>query len=174
MRPEVGRGDPAYTLPHDSEEDFAWASLILGSSLLAQRIQDILALLQVMRNDARLAGRRIVMAAHARLTVPALFAFAACPLADSLYLAGGLISYQNLLETENYREPLASFAWDLFHHTDLPLLAAQAAPRRVHLSGAVDATGNTVDVSFVRRIYSGENVEFSITAAWDEAAFAAL
>lgn len=174
MRPEVGRGDPAYTVPHDSEEDFAWASLILGSSLLAQRVEDILAVLQAMRNDTRVTGRRIVMAARARLTIPALFAFAASPLADSLYLAGGLISYRNLLETENYREPLASFAWDLFRHTDLPSLAAQAAPRRVHLAGAVDAAGNTVDLSLVRRIYPGENVQFSTLAAWDEAAFAAL
>jgi hypothetical protein len=174
MRPEVGRGDPAYTVPHDSEEDFAWASLILGSSLLAQRVQDILAVLQAMRNEPRIGGRRIVMAARARLTVPALFAFAASPLADSIYLAGGLISYQHLLETENYREPLASFAWDLFRRTDLPLLAAQAAPRRVHLAGPVDATGVTVDTSLVRRIYSGENVRFSALPAWDEAVFTTL
>ncbi|MGI9072316.1 MAG: hypothetical protein ACR2JB_13610 [Bryobacteraceae bacterium] len=72
---------------------------------------------------ARATGRRIVMAARERLAVPALFAFAMSPVADLLYLAGGLLSYQDLLETENYREPLASFGWDLFRRTDLPLLA---------------------------------------------------
>jgi dienelactone hydrolase len=174
MSPEVGRGDPAYTVPHDSEDDFAWASLILGSSLLAQRVEDILAVLQALRNDSRMVGRRIVLAARARLTVPALFAFAVSPLADSLYLAEGLISYQNLLETENYREPLSVFAWDLFRRTDLPLLAAQAAPRRVHLAGPVDAAGNTVHASMVRRIYSSGNIDFSASPAWDEEAFAAL
>jgi hypothetical protein len=174
MRPEVGRGDPAYTIAHDSEEDFAWASLILGDSLLAQRVRDILAVLQAMGNEPRVAGRVIVMAARDRLTVPALFAFAASPLADSLYLAGGLISYQNLLETENYREPLANFGWDLFRRTDLPLLAAQAAPRRIHVAGAVDASGNAMDLSFVRRIYSSENVQFSAAPAWDEGALGAL
>jgi dienelactone hydrolase len=174
IRPEVGRGDPAYTVPHDSEEDFAWASLILGSSLLAQRVQDIFAVLQAMRNESRIAGRRIVIAARGRLTVPALFAFAASPVADSLYLAGGLISYQNLLETENYREPLASFDWDIFRRTDLPLLAAQAAPRTVHLAGAVDGAGNTVDASLMQQIYSGENVQFSALPAWDEAVFGTL
>jgi hypothetical protein len=174
MRPEVGRGDPAYTVPHDSEEDFAWASLIFGSSLLAQRVEDILAVLQAMKNEPRMVGRRIVMAARARLTVPALFAFAASPIADSLYLAGGLISYQNLLETENYRVPLANFGWDLFRRTDLPLLAAQAAPRRVHLAGVVDGAGNPVDLSLVRRIYSNENVRVSAVSAWDEGVLGAL
>ncbi|MGI8958263.1 MAG: alpha/beta hydrolase family protein [Bryobacteraceae bacterium] len=174
MRPEVGRGDPAYTMPHDSEDDFAWASLILGNSLLAQRVQDILAVLQAMRNEPRIAGRRIIMAARARLTVPALFAFAASSLAESLYLAGGLVSYQNVLDTEIYREPLASFGWDLFRRTDLPLLAAQAAPRRVHLAGVVDAAGNPVDLSLVRRIYSSENVHVSAIPAWDEAGFRTL
>jgi len=174
MRAEVGRGDPAYTVPHDSEEEFAWASLILGSSLLIQRVQDILAVLQAMRNESRIAGRRIVMAARGRLTVPGLFAFAASPLADSLYLASGLISYQNLLETENYRAPLASFEWDVFRRTDLPLLAAQAAPRSVHLAGPVNAAGNVVDASLVQRIYSGANARFSAFPAWDETAFAAL
>ncbi|MFL6353745.1 MAG: alpha/beta hydrolase [Bryobacteraceae bacterium] len=174
MRPEVGRGDPAYTVPHDSEDDFAWASLILGNSLLAQRVQDILALLQAMRNEARIAGHSIVVAARGQLAVPALFAFAASPIADSLYLAGGLISYQNLLETEDYREPLANFGWDLFRRTDLPSLAAQAAPRRIHLAGPVDGSAKTVDASLVRRIYSSENVRLSPLAAWDEAALSAL
>lgn len=174
MRPEVGRGDPAYTVPHDSEEDFAWASLILGNSLLAQRVQDILAVLQAMRNEPRTTGRRIVIAARERLTVPALFAFAMSPLANSLYLAGGLVSYQNLLETENYREPLASFAWDLFRRTDLPLLTAQAAPRRVHLAGPVDGAGNRMDLSLVRRMYSSGNIQVSAVPAWDEAALGAL
>jgi len=50
------------------------------------------------------------MAARERLAVPALFAFPMSPLPDSLYLAGALILYQNLLETEKYREPLANFA----------------------------------------------------------------
>jgi len=173
-RPEVGRGNPAYTIPHDSEEDFAWASLVLGNSLLAQRVEDILALVQALSNEPAVIGRHLIIAARGRLTIPALFAFAASPLADSLYLAGGLISYQNLLETEYYRQPLASFAWDLFRRTDLPLLAAQAAPRRVHLAGALDGSGNALDLSLVRHIYSGQNVQFSALPAWDEAALDSL
>lgn len=170
MQPEVGRGSPEYTVSRDSEEDFAWASLILGKSLLSQRVEDIVALLQAISNESRFAGRRIAVAARGRLTIPALFAFAASSLADSLYLAGGLVSYRNLLETENYQAPLSNMEWDLFRHVDLPALAAQAAPRRVHLAGAVDAAGKPLNALSIRRNYSGENVSFSNSAGWDVAA----
>jgi hypothetical protein len=173
-RPEVGRGNPGYTIPHDSEEDFAWASLILGDSLLAQRIQDILCVAQAMRNEPGFGSAPLALAARGRLTVPALFAFAASSQIHSLYLAGGLLSYRNILDTENYRQPLANFAWDLFRLTDLPKLVAQASPRRVHLAGAVDAANNRADVTAVRNIYSGENVEISAEPNWEESVFRSL
>ena len=168
-RPEVGRGNPAYTIPHDSEEDFAWGSLILGDSLLAQRIEDILAAAQAMRNEPSLGGH-LTVAARGRLTVPALFAFAASSSIDSLYLAGGLASYQNLLGTENYHEPLSNFAWNLFRVTDLPQLAKDAAPRRIHLAGAVDAANSLMDTAVLRSIYSAGNIEISASPDWDEKA----
>lgn len=168
MRPEVGRGNPGYTIPHDSEEDFAWASLILGDSLLAQRVEDILALAQALRNEPAFGNRRLTVAARGRLAVPALFAFAASPGIDSLYLVNALVSYRNLLETENYRQPLSIFAWDLFRFTDLPELAAQAAPRRIHLASSVDAANNRIDLSVLRKIYPAKNIEISAEPRWDE------
>jgi hypothetical protein len=54
------------------------------------------------------------------------------------------------------------------------LLAAQAAPRRVHLAGVVDGAGNPVDLSFVRRIYSSENVQVSAEPAWNQAGLGSL
>jgi dienelactone hydrolase len=173
-RPEVGRGNPGYTIGHGSEEDFAWASLILGSSLLAQRIEDILALAQGIRNHDSARTGSLILAARGRLTVPSLFAFAASTLMDSLYLAGGLHSYKNLLETEQYRVPLSNFAFNLFRKTDLPLVAAEAAPRPVHLAGVVDASGNRLDIPAVRAAYPTNNVRISIEPAWDEVTFGSL
>jgi dienelactone hydrolase len=173
MRPEVGRGNPGYTIEHDSEEDYAWGSLILGMSLLRQRVEDILALTQALRNDARSANRRIVIGARGRLTIPALLAFAASPLADSLYLAGGLVSYRRLLETEEYSQPLSIFEWNIFRQTDLPQLAEEAA-RPIYLAEMTDARGNRMDVEMVRRIYRSNNIRFSPQPAWDLSAFEAL
>ena len=174
MRPEVGRGNPSYTIPHDSEEDYAWASLILGTPLLSQRIIDILALVQAMRNEKMLANRRLVLAARGQLTVPALFAFTIATELDSLYLAAGLASFKDLLETELYKQPLANFAWNLFRATDLPLLAGQAQGRRIHLAGAVGGDDKPLPVPSVRAIYPSNNVSISGSAAWDEGSFAAL
>jgi dienelactone hydrolase len=167
-RPEAGRGNPAYTISHESEEDFAWASLILGESLLAQRITDILALVEALKT----ANRPLALAARGRLSVPALFAFAASKDVASLYLAGGLSSFRSVLETEIYSQPLSNFAWDLFRRTDLPLLATQSAPRRIHLAGAVDASERPVAADELRRIYSSTNVEISDGPAWDERSLA--
>ena len=169
-RPEVGRGNPAYTIPHDSEEEFAWASLILGDSLLKQRTHDILAIAQAMHNEPALRNTPLVLAARGRLTVPALFAFATFSQIDSLYLAGGLVSYRDILNTENYRQPLSNFAWNLFRLADLPELAVQAAPRHIHLAGAVGAANNRLDANEVRNLYSGPNVEISADPDWDEKA----
>jgi hypothetical protein len=166
-RPEVGRGNPEYTIPHDAEEEFAWASLILGNPLLSQRVTDILALVRAVKN-AYSVNAPLTLAARGRLTVPALFAFAATPDIGSVYLAGALVSFQSVLETEMYRQPLANFAWDLFRFTDLPLLAAQSAPRPIHLAGAVDAANNRISLAELRRIYSSANVRFSSEPAWDD------
>jgi dienelactone hydrolase len=173
-RPEVGRGNPGYTISHDSEEDFAWVSLMFGDSLLEQRIRDILAIVQAVRNEPGFGNRNIGVAARGRLTVPALFAFAASSQIDSLYLAGGLTSYQSLLDTENYRQPLSNFAWNLFRLTDLPKLAAQAAPRRVHLAGAVDGANKRVDPAVVQNVYLSKNVAISAEPAWDEGALSSV
>jgi hypothetical protein len=167
-RPEPGRGNPAYTIPHASEEDFAWASLILGDSLLAQRVTDILALVQTLKAE----NTRLALAARGRLCLPALFAFAASNDLASLYLVGGLASFRNLLETEIYDQPLSNFAWDLFRLTDLPVLAAQSALRHIHLAGAIDASGRPVAADMLRQIYSSENVTISDAPAWDEASLA--
>lgn len=167
-RGEVGRGDPGYTIPHNAEEEFAWGSLILGDPLLAQRISDILAFVRTIRNRPGHSSAPIALAARGRLTVPALFAFAASEEIGTLYLAGGLVSFRNLLETEMYAQPLASFAWNLFAATDLPALAKESAPRRIHLAGMTDASGNPMKIEELRRAYPGENVTFSAAPDWDE------
>ena len=61
----------------------------------------------------------------------------------------------------------------MLQKTDLPQIAEKAA-RAIHLAGTVDARGNTMDVSAVRRIYGAGNIRFSAEPAWDEEALQAL
>jgi hypothetical protein len=82
-----------------------------------------------------------------------LFAAALDPSIQGLYLCGGLVSFQNLIETEVYNYPFANFIPNLLNHTDLPKLATSMAPRKVVLAGTIDAAGDTMEPSTVRNVY---------------------
>ena len=93
------------------------------------------------------------VAAAGQLTVVALFAAAIDPAIDELYLASPLVSYRDIVETENYTFPLAGFLPGVLLHTDLPEIAASLAPRKVCLAGTVSAQGTLMEIAAVRKIY---------------------
>jgi dienelactone hydrolase len=166
LDPEFGRGSSGYQRSHQSEENYAWASLILGSPLLGQRVTDILAVIQALANYPALAGRKLRLAAQGKMTVPAAFAAALSPRVDSLYLSGGLVSYRSLVNTENYFYSFANFAPKLLLHTDLPEVIAGLAPRPVALAGTVDAAGSRVEANRVGELYRSANVRVLERADW--------
>ena len=167
LAPEFGRGSPGYTRPHESEEDYAWASLILGRSLLGQRVADILALVAGLRKHTALGSRHIVVAARGKITVPAAFAAALDKDISELYLAGGLVSFRSIVDAEAYSHSFANFVPGLLRHTDLPDVVASLAPRRVTLAGAVDAQGDAMESSAIRTIHSGGHVVVRDKGDWD-------
>jgi pimeloyl-ACP methyl ester carboxylesterase len=155
--PAYSTGAADYAGWHQHEENYAWASVILGKPLVGQRVTDILAIAAALRRYPGTAGRPIHIAAQGKLTVPAVFAAALDPEIKSLYLAGGLVSFQNLVETEIYQHPFANFVPDLLNHTDLPEITASLGPRQVTLAGTVDATGSPMQLDAVRSIYQSAN-----------------
>jgi pimeloyl-ACP methyl ester carboxylesterase len=172
--PEFSPGAAGYAAWHEKEENYAWSSLIFGSPLVGQRVTDILALVASVRRYPETAGRPIHIAALRKLTVPALFAAALDSEIESLYLAGGLVSFQDVVNTEFYSHPFANFVPGLLNHTDLPEVAASVAPRRITLAGFVDAKGFTMPVDAVRAHYKSasekgnllvrEHAEWSVEA----------
>ena len=175
LSPEVGRGNRFYTIPHSAEEEYAWASLILGKPLVGQRVTDLLAFVRGFDSMEVTRGRRIVVAASESLTVPALFAAALEPRIETVYLSGGLVSFQSILDVEEYKHPTANFLKGVLRILDLPGLASLAAPRRVVLAGAVDGAGSPVPIADVRRAYAGApSIEVRPEGAWDFAALSAL
>jgi len=172
LTPEFGRGSAGHNRSHNSDEDYAWASFILGESLVGQRVTDLLAVIRGLRaTRPDLASRRVLVAARGTATVIAQFAAALEPAVGALYLAGGIASYQRIVDSETYTYPLGNFVPDLLRHTDLPDLAAAISPRRVVLAGAVDAAGRTLPVAEVRPEYAGAaNVDVRPDALWNEAA----
>jgi dienelactone hydrolase len=173
--PEASRGSLHYALSHSREEAYAWASLILGKPLIGQRVTDIVALVRAIGALDATRGRRIVVAALGALTVPALFAAALEPRIERLYLAGGLVAFESLLDFEEYRHPTANFIPGILNVCDLPALAAAVSPRRILLAGAVDGAGSPMPAAEVRRRYAGAaSVEVRPEPSWDAPALAAL
>jgi len=169
LRPAAGQGPPGHTIPHASEEDYAWASLIFGRPLLGQRVADILALVHALKNRGKIA-----IAANGRLTVPALFAAALTKDIECVYLSGGLCSFRDIVETENYKQPLANLIPNVLAHADLPQLAWAVAPCRVHLAAATGADGKPKPLDALRKMYPHSNVELSKEAGWNVERFLQL
>jgi dienelactone hydrolase len=151
--PEFSPGAADYAGWHQEEENYAWGSLILGEPLVGQRVTDVLALVAALRRHPAMAGRPVYIAALGKLTVPALFAAALEREIKGVYLCGGLVSFQNLVETEFYSHSFANFVPSLLNHTDLPEVAASLAPRRITLAGPVNAMGKTMEIDAARAIY---------------------
>jgi hypothetical protein len=168
VAPEYRRHAARNAREHANDEMWAWSSLILGKPLAGHRVTDLLAVVQGLRLRPDLKGRRLILAARGFPAVPALFAVAIEPAIDGLYLAGGLVSFQSIVDTEDYDQPFGNFVPNLLLHTDLPELAASLAPRRVVLAGAVDGAGHRLAPDEVRKHYSGAvHVEVLPDALWD-------
>ncbi len=165
LSPEYGRGNPAYTGYHQNEENYAWASLILGRPLLSQWVQDVRTLVRALRRRAEAGGRALILAAQGKVTVPALMAASLEPGVSTLYLSGGLVSVRSIVDTEDYTHTLANMIPRLLQHTDLPEIAASLSGTRLLLAGAVDAAGKSLSDAEVRRLYPAAHI--LPRAGWD-------
>ena len=185
LSPEYSRGSARHGGAHRSEQHYAWSSMILGKPLLGQRVTDIVATVRALGLRKDLVSGGLVLAARGILTIPALFAAALEPAIGAVYLAGGLVSYRNIMETEEYlggsyhnagnneNDLFGAFVPGLLKHTDLPEAAAAIAPRRVTLAGAVDAAGKKMDAGEVARVYAAAgSVRVLSEGAWSAAALA--
>jgi hypothetical protein len=170
LTPEFGRHAARNAREHANDEMWAWASLVLGKPLAGQRVTDLLAVVEGLRARPDLKGKRLVLAARSTPCVPAVFTAAIEPAIDALYLAGGLVSFESIVETEDYNHPFGNFVPNLLLHTDLPELVASMAPRRVVLAGAVDGAAQRLAPDLVRKQYAGlAHVEVLADALWDPA-----
>lgn len=166
LEPQFSSGAAGYERSHQREENYAWASLILGHSLLSQRITDILALTEALTGAYGQA--KLTIAAREKMTVPALCAAALQPRISKLYLARHLVSWRSVTELEIYNQALANFVPDVLRHADLPQIARSIAPRPVIVAGPLDASGKAVARAQAPYADVREN------AAWDFATLSQL
>ncbi|HKA00231.1 MAG TPA: hypothetical protein VKE70_27155, partial [Candidatus Solibacter sp.] len=136
LEPQYASGSVGYARGHQSEENYAWAALILGRSLLGQRTTDIIGITQALAPAYPRAS--IALAARDRMTVPALCAASLEPRIAKLYLARHLGSWRSVVETPEYSCPLANMVPDALRVADLPQIARSIAPRPVTIANAWD------------------------------------
>jgi hypothetical protein len=173
LRPEFSSGAPEYAAEHEQEENYAWASLVLGRSLLGQRVTDLLGITKAVQ--AYFPGvKQTLLATGGHLTVPALCAGLLNPDIGRLLLSGHLISWSDIVETEMYTAPFANFVPDVLAATDLPEIAAAMSPREIILAGTVDAAGERMTEGRVRESYRTSNVIIRPAADWSKELFLSL
>ncbi len=128
LRAAYSSGNPAYVGDHESEDAYAWASLILGKPLLAQRVEDILAWHDALRAHYK---RPVAIAASGKMTTPAIIAAAIEEKCSSLYLTGGLQSFSSLIVEEEPAEAFANWIPNSVPSQDLEGLLKRISPRPV-------------------------------------------
>jgi dienelactone hydrolase len=125
LAPEFPRHSARHAVWHQTEEAYAWASLMLGRPLLGQRVTDLIAIVRA------LSVPKITLAASGKMTVPALFAAALEPHIGRLVLSGGVASFRSLVDAIQPEIPAANIIPGLLRHFDLPQLEAAVKPVRL-------------------------------------------
>ncbi len=140
MTPEYSPGASNHARTHNSEQHYAWASLILGEPLATQRLSDIEAVIRFLQRHTK--HSQIHLAARGILTTPALFAAALNPSIAATLLSNALATFREILEAAEFpgggyflppsqqsQDLFGAFLPGLLTKTDLPAIAATLAPR---------------------------------------------
>jgi hypothetical protein len=146
LQGQFAPGAVGYARGHANEDEYAWASLILGRSLLGQRTTDIAAYAQAIGREYPQA--KLVLAARDKMTVPALCAAALSQEVSRVYLARALPSWRSVAENENSTCQVANVVPGALAVADLPQIARSLAPRQV-------TTGDSWDIAALTRAVTG-------------------
>ena len=136
LLPEYPRHNPRYARDNQSDEAYAWSSLVLGRPMLGQRVTDLLAVVRAIQGPVQIAAR-------GSMSVPALFAAELASAIQNVFVSGGPKSYRELLDAED-AGPTANLIFGVLEHVDLPDLAVGRVQRSSEWS--TDALASFVNV----------------------------
>lgn len=147
---ETIRSKPGDTL----EFEVATNCLMLGRSLLAQQVHDLIAFLNHLdRGVNRFTTKVTVAASGVRTSLVALFAAALDDRIGRVILDGLLLNYKSVIGVENAAIPIGAYVFGILRHFDLPYAAMLVAPRPLIINRSVDATGAEITIENVREAY---------------------
>jgi hypothetical protein len=143
-------------------------AVMLGTSLVAQRAQDIQRGFRLLESRAGVDRQRIYGAAQGNAAAAMLHAAAAgVPLAG-LLLDGMLASYRSVTESPIHKGIFESIVPGAIGDYDLPGLAALLAPGRLIVVDAISPMGQRLPAAAVRGEYKSVAGAQVVTRAADE------
>ena len=151
--PRPPKGGPVFYQQMDLDDRFAWANLVLGASVIGQRVWDILRAFDYLASRPGVDASQIRILGQEEAGLAALMAAVLDNRARSILLTGTLVSYMSIVESENYSLPLQWFLPGILRHCDIPDLSAALYPRPVWIQNAIDAPGNLLPETEVRQYY---------------------
>jgi hypothetical protein len=131
----------------------SWLALMVGKPLVGLRMDDILRGVDLLNERSLLVNGGCGAFAKGLVAVDLLFAATVDDRLRSLYLEGGLISYQAVVTTPIQRRIFDAVVPGVLKHFDLPDLTAAMAPRPVRLKNLATPLGNTELLARARQAY---------------------
>ncbi|MHB1938550.1 MAG: alpha/beta hydrolase [Acidobacteriaceae bacterium] len=152
--PRPPRGGPVFYRQMNLEERFAWANLVLGTSVMGQRVWDILRTLDYLASRPDVDPSQIRVIGQENAGLAALMAAALDQRVRSILLTRMPVSYMSIVQSTDYSLPLDWFVPGILRHFDVPDISAAVSPRPVWIVDAVDARRTVLTVEEARRQYS--------------------
>jgi hypothetical protein len=162
LTPRPPRGGPVFYQQMDLGERFAWANLVLGNSVIGQRVWDIVRTLDYLSSRPDIDASQIRMIGQEEAGLAALMAAVLDQRVRSILLTRMLVSYMSVVQSADYSLPLDWFVPGILRHFDVPDLSAAAYPRPVWIVDAVDAPGTALTEQDVRQYYAQRITDTSV------------
>lgn len=135
---------PVFYQGMNLSERHAWTNLSLGYSVIGQRVVDLLAALHYLRSRPDVDPMRLYVMGEGAAGLAALMAAALEGKVRSLLLRNVPLTYQSIVNTEDYVLELEWFVPGILKHFDLPDIIAALSPRPVWINNPSNGDGSTM------------------------------
>ena len=152
--PRPPKGGPVFYQQMDLSERFAWANLVLGTSVMGQRVWDILRTIDYLVARSDVDASQIRMIGQEEAGLAALMAGALDDRVCSILLIGMVVTFMSIVQSTEYSLALEWFVPGILRHFDLPDIVASVSPKPVRIIDTVDASGTILSVEAVQATYS--------------------
>ena len=151
--PRPPKGGPVFYQQMDLSERFAWTNLVLGTSVMGQRVWDILRAVDYLATGPDVTPSQIRIIGQEEAGIAALMAAALDDRVCSALLTRIVVSYMSIVHSTQYSLALEWFVPGILRQFDLPDIAASISPRPVWIMNAVDASGSVLSLKDVQTTY---------------------